>query len=132
MEQVHLVCNETEEIKRIVIGIEELRCRKSIECGNMNPDEITQEYISLAEESARAEILHLVGKYVSFTLNPWEQYTEAQIYLPYITDSVVKRLKSNISNAMGRATLLEQQNEDLETRIEELRSRPWWKRILNN
>lgn len=121
MSYEHRIYDTTREIQQIVIGIEQLRCRKHIS-RRFSPNESTESVY--AEQVVRQEILQHIDRYIKVAVNTDEGYVESEVFLPYVYDDVVARLNRETEQ-------MHNQIMDLQKEHVRLMNRSWWQRILN-
>jgi hypothetical protein len=123
------IYNMNEEIKTVVVSIEQYRCRVNLD----NPfygDKIDKEFIlKRAEDKAAYDLLDGIKQFIKVSRHLDRGYIESEIFLPYVRDSKIKELEGTadfMEKAIRRRDI---DIIDLEKTIRLLK-RPWWKKLF--
>lgn len=130
MEQKIYDYRATEEIKQIVIGIQQLRCRRGVERQVYRGKTASAvDFLKMTKEYAKRELLDKIGDFILVKEIQDGFYVEAELFLPYVRDDVVsglERINKSLSNTIS------QQDARIYSLREEVKllSRPWWKKLF--
>ena len=127
MEQKIYDYRATEEIKQIVIGIQELRCRRSVEKAYAHIAQV--DYVEYEKQSAKHQLLNAISDFILVREIQDGFYVEAELYLPYVRDSKIKELETTIKSQLNSIRILDADKTSLQVHITQL-MRPWWKKLL--
>lgn len=130
MEQKIYDYRSTEEIKTIVMGVQELRCRRDVERERYEDRRTGSELVKLAKRKVKNELLDMVSHFIFVKDSPDGRQVEAEVYLPYVKDSVVKGLERDNKSVSVLLSHAESVNALLRKEIKLLR-RPWWKKLFS-
>lgn len=119
----------TEEIKRIAIGIQELRCRKSLEREPYLKGAASRvNWVKEAENRARYELLEHISDFILVRETEDGRYLDAELHLPYVRDSKVKELEDLAYFWEKSSNKYQKEVAELCKKIH-LLERPWYKKL---
>jgi hypothetical protein len=122
-----------ERIKQIVIGIQELRCRRRIaDYPRFQESPASKiDWLEQTKLSAKHELLDMIGDFILVKELEDRPYTEieATLYLPYVRDSKIEELENDGDFWRKSAMRSEGEITELCKKIR-LLERPWWKKLL--
>lgn len=116
----------SEEIKNVVVGIERYRCRIGLD-NRFYTDKVDKEFIlRRAEEKAAYDLLDGIRQFIKVSQHLDRGYIEAEIFLPYVKDGVMKKLENYRDYQDKVISRLLDVEMDLKEEVRLLK-RPWWK-----
>lgn len=129
MEQrIYEMGNCTEEVKRLVIGIEKLRCVVAVP-----PNKVT--WMADLEKIAMDESKHCLMEgiekfiYTEICGSFIDKRAVSTLFLPYVKDSIMERLKKENEDLASQKRKLDNYINFLTEEVRRLET-PWYKKIL--
>lgn len=122
LEVKHYECSE--EIKHLLISIEEYRCRERVPENYLyeNPENL-ELILKHVKDSIKNKLCSALRDFIQVEeISPIE--VEATLYLPYVRDDVVKKLEGDIESKRAELRYIRDVNH-------KLRTRTLWQRIWN-
>ena len=122
---------QTETIKSIVISIRDYHVRRELipDMYRFNvSDEQRIDMVKMAEHRVKRELLEGLEKFIHCTIDKERNFVEAQAWMPYVKDDVVKSLEETERYQTRIIGELQAQNRNLRKRITYLEM-PWWKKF---
>jgi hypothetical protein len=123
------IYNMTEEVKNIVMGVEQYRCRVNLN-NHFRGDKIDKDFfLKRAEDKASYDLLDGIKQFIKIEQNLDRGYVEAELFLPYVRDSKIKELED--AGDFWRKSAMRSEGEIIELcKKIRLLERPWWKKLL--
>ena len=120
----------TQEIKHIIIGVQELKVRRDVEREYFHNKRNPQvDYLAHAKQSAKHEPLDYISDFIIIKEINDGFYIEAELYLPYVRDSEMNILENHKEYWRKRCCEHELKIMGLCDEVKQLR-RPWWKKLF--
>ena len=111
------IYNMCEEVKNVVVGIEQYRCRVNLD-NHFYTDKIDKDFIlKRAEGKAAYDLLDGIRQFIRVSQHLDRGYIESEISLPYVKDGVIRRLEEQIKYQDKRIVGL-------------LKTESWWKKLF--
>ena len=123
--------NTTQEIKQIVMGIQHLRCRRSVEREYYlaQRSATTVDRYRQAKDSAKHELLNMIGDFILVKEAQDGFYIEAELFLPYVRDYEITQVEKDRDYWEKALDVCSRDKIELHNKIR-LLERPWWKKLL--
>ena len=131
MSMQHNIYDMREEIKTVVISIQEYRVRRELMPQGYRysvSSEEKEDLVKMAERSAKHQILDGLEQFIHCEFDENRNFVEAQIWMPYVKDAVVKSLEETEKYQQSRIAELSWENNNMQKRIDYLEL-PWWKKL---